>query len=174
MSHRIVCPQCREGGAFRVPPQSPRELVASLVWMVPFQCQHCHHRFLARRVRTAGSSHVVDRREHLRIPVKLCLSFSGGKVRGEGIVMDLSLGGCIIKSDTHVHLDDIFYLEIVIAEHEPPVEVAAMVRSVSARGIAFKFLRKAQENKRLLTFIQSRSGSTSSTLTKAVEPTIAG
>jgi len=123
---------------------------------------------------TAGTSHSINRREHLRIPVKLCLSFSGGKVRGEGTVMDLSLGGCIIKSDTHVHLDDIFYLEIVIAEHEPPVEVAAMVRSVSARGIAFKFLRKAQENKRLLTFIQSHSGSTSSILTKAVEPSITG
>jgi len=174
MSRRIVCPQCREGDAIRVPPQSPRELVASLIWMAPFQCQQCHHRFLARRMSTAGPSHSVDRREHLRIPVKLCLSFSGGKVKGEGIVMDLSLGGCIIKSDTHVHLDDIFYLEIVIAEHEPPVEVAAMVRSVSGRGIAFKFLRKAQENKRLLTFIQSHSGSTSSMLTKAVEPSITG
>ncbi len=174
MSRRIVCPRCREGDALRVSPQSPRELVASLVWMVPFQCQHCHNRFLARRMSTASSSRSVDRREHLRIPVKLCLSFSGGKVRGEGTVMDLSLGGCIIKSDTHVHLDDIFYLEIVIAEHEPPVEVAAMVRSVSARGIAFKFLRKAQENKRLLTFIQSHSGSTSSILTKAVEPSITG
>jgi hypothetical protein len=88
--------------------------------------------------------------------------------------MELSLGGCIIKSTTEVHLDDIFYLEIVIAEHEPPVEVAAMVRSVSARGIAFKFLRKAQENKRLLTFIQLHSGTTSSRLTKAVEPSITG
>jgi hypothetical protein len=116
----------------------------------------------------------MDRREHLRIPVRLCLSFSGGKVRGEGTVMDLSLGGCIIKSETHVHVDDIFYLESVVAEHEPPVEVAAMVRSVSARGIAFKFLRKAQEDKRLLTFIQSHSGATSSVLSKAVEPIVTG
>lgn len=95
-------------------------------------------------------------------------------MRGEGIVLDLSLGGCIIKSETHVRVDDIFYLEIVIAEDEDPVEVAAMVRSVSARGIAFKFLRKAQENKRLLTFIQSHSGSTSNVLSKAVEPTVTG
>lgn len=87
--------------------------------------------------------------------------------------MDLSLGGCIIKSETQVHVDDIFYLEIVVAEDEPPVEVAAMVRTVSARGIAFKFLRKAQENKRLLTFIQSHSGFTSSVLPKAA-PTVIG
>jgi hypothetical protein len=95
-------------------------------------------------------------------------------VRGVGTVLDLSLGGCIIKSETHVRVDDIFYLEIVIAEDEAPIEVAAIVRSVSARGIAFKFLRKAQENKRLLTFIQSHSGSTSNVLSKAVEPTVTG
>jgi hypothetical protein len=45
---------------------------------------------------------------------------------------------------------------------------------VSARGIAFKFLRKAQENKRLLAFIQSHSGSTSNVLSKAVEPIVTG
>ena len=52
--------------------------------------------------------------------------------------------------------------------------VSLMVRSVIARGIAFKFLRKAEDNKRLLTFIQSHSGSTSSVLSKAVEPTVTG
>ena len=52
--------------------------------------------------------------------------------------------------------------------------LAAMVQSIGARGIVFKFLRKAQENKRLLTFIQSHTDSTPSTLSKAVEPTIAG
>jgi hypothetical protein len=32
-----------------------------------------------------------------------------------------------------------------------------MVHSVSARGIAFKFLRAAQENKRLHAFVQSQT-----------------
>jgi len=174
MIRQVVCPRCHKNGALQAWPRTPRELVAALIWMVPFQCRHCCHRFLARRLSTAGSSRLIERRKHLRIPVRLCLSFSGGKVRGEGTVLDLSLGGCIIKSETQVHVDDIFYLEIVIAEQEAPVEVAAMVQSVSARGIAFKFLRKAQENKRLLTFIQSHSGSTSSVLSKAVEPTVTG
>jgi hypothetical protein len=96
----------------------------------------------------------------MRIPVKLSLSFSGGRVRGEGTVLDMSLGGCIIQSETHVRVDDIFYLEIILAKDEPPVEAAAIVRSVSTRGIAFKFLRRAQEDKRLTAFIQTRSGST--------------
>ncbi len=166
MSRQVICPACRQGGVLRSQPQSPRERVASWVWIVPFHCQCCSHRFLTCSLGKESS----DRREHLRIPVRLCLSFSGGKIRGEGIVMDLSLGGCIIRSETNVHVDDIFYLEIAVAEDESPIEVAAMVRSISARGIAFKFLRKAQENKRLLSFIQSRAGATSSVLSNAVEP----
>lgn len=171
MSGQVICPHCRKGGAFRSQPQSPHEYIASWIWIVPFHCQFCSRRFLACRLGKESSDRPIDRREHLRIPVRLCLSFSGGKMTGTGTVMDLSLGGCIIKSDTNVHADDIFYLEIAVAEDEPPIEVAAMVRSISARGIAFKFLRKAQENKRLLLFIQSHAGSTSSVLTHAVELT---
>lgn len=99
----------------------------------------------------------IDRREHMRIPVRLYLSFSGGKVRGDGTVLDLSLGGCIIRSDTQVHIDDIFYLEITMDQDGPPIEVAAMVRSITSRGIAFKFLRAAQENKRLIAFVQGQT-----------------
>lgn len=174
MSRQVTCPRCHKGGVLQARPQTPRELVVVLIGIVPFQCQDCRHRFLARRVSQAESSRPIERREHLRIPVRLCLSFSGGKVRGEGTVLDLSLGGCIIESKTQVRVDDIFYLEIALAQDDAPVEVAAMVRSVSTRGIAFKFLRKAQENKRLLAFIQSHSGSTSNILSKAVEPIVTG
>jgi hypothetical protein len=159
MGRQIVCPQCRQDGAVRVEAHSPRELIASLLWMVPFQCQRCDHRFLARRKSFRSASQVTERREHMRIPVRLSLSFSGGRVRGEGTVLDMSLGGCIIQSKAHVRIDDIFYLEIILDKDEPPVEAAAIVRSVSTRGIAFKFLRRAQEDKRLTAFIQARSRS---------------
>ena len=89
--------------------------------------------------------------------MRLFLSFSGGKIRGEGMALDLSMGGCIIKSETQVHTNDIFYLQLSLDDSDPPLEVAAMVRSVSARGIAFKFLRAAQENKRLHDFVQAQT-----------------
>ena len=131
--------------------------MAAIFLLAPFSCPQCSCRFLASRIGLDTPRHPVDRREHLRIPVRLYLSFSGGKVRGEGTVLDLSMGGCIIKSETQVRVDDIFYLEITTGPHESPLEVAAMVRSVSARGIAFKFLRAAQDNKRLLAFIQAQT-----------------
>ena len=138
-------------------PLSASERVAAIFLLSPFSCPQCSCRFLASRIGLDRPRHQVDRREHLRIPVRLYLSFSGGKVRGEGTVLDLSMGGCVIKSETHVRVDDIFYLEISTGAHEPPLEVAAMVRSVSQRGIAFKFLRSAQDNKRLLAFIQAHT-----------------
>jgi hypothetical protein len=72
-------------------------------------------------------------------------------------VLDLSMGGCIIKSRAQVHTDDIFYLQLSLDDGERPLEVAAMVHSVSARGIAFKFLRAAHESKRLLAFVQTQT-----------------
>lgn len=157
MTLPLSCPQCGKDGVLRSRCRSAREYLAGLLFVSPFRCQFCSHRFLASRFRRQYPKHVIDRREHWRIPVRLFLSFSGGRVRGEGTVMDISMGGCIIKSDTQVHVDDIFYLQIAIDEREPPLELAAMVRSVSSRGIAFKFLRKAQEDRRLLAFVQARS-----------------
>lgn len=157
MGRLLNCPRCQKDGVARSHPRSPREHLAAFFFVVPFRCPSCSHRFLASRLWLDHSTPSIDRREHLRIPVRLYLSFSGGKVRGEGTVLDLSMGGCIIKSETLVHTDDIFYLQLSIGEGELPLEVAAMVRSVSTRGIAFKFLRAAQENKRLLAFVQAQA-----------------
>jgi hypothetical protein len=157
MSRILSCPRCQKAGLLRSYPQSPREYLASFLFVAPFHCPSCSHRFLASHLWLDHSTHPIDRREHLRIPVRLYLSFSGGKVQGEGTVLDLSMGGCIIKSETQVHKDDIFYLQLSLGESDRPLEVAAMVHSVSARGIAFKFLRTAQENKRLLAFVQAQT-----------------
>mgnify|MGYP002065414290 FL=1 len=157
MGRILNCPRCRKDGLLRTQPQSPREHFASFLFVSPFRCPSCSHRFLASRLWLDHPTHPIDRREHLRIPVRLYLSFSGGKVRGEGTVLDLSMGGCIIKSQTQVHTNDIFYLQLSLEDSEPPLEVAAMVHSVSARGIAFKFLRAAQESKRLFAFVQAQT-----------------
>lgn len=65
------------------------------------------------------------------------------------------MGGCIIECETMVQVDDIFYLQMFLKEQEMPIEVAAMVRSVSPKRIGFKFLRSARENKRLFEFLHA-------------------
>jgi hypothetical protein len=159
MVRPLICPQCGQDKVFRSRCHTFTERLRSLVCISPFHCQACSFRFPASRLGRECSERMVDRREHLRIPVRLFLSFSGGKVRGEGTVLDISMGGCIIESRAPVHVDDIFYLQIALDNEPTPLEVAAMVRSVSSRGIAFKFLRAAQENKRLLAFVHAQTAS---------------
>ena len=159
MALPLICPQCGEHNVFRSRCPTLRERVQALACIAPFHCQSCSFRFQAFRLGRSYPAQMLDRRQHLRIPVHLFLSFSGGKVRGEGTVLDISMGGCIIESQTPVHVDDIFYLQIAIENEQTPLEVAAMVRSVSSRGIVFKFLRSAQDNKRLLTFVHAKTES---------------
>lgn len=163
MSSLLSCPSCHKEPVLRTPPRTLSESILALVRVRPFRCQHCQFRFLKFTLGRTADDAAMDRRKHFRIPVKLYLSFSGGRIRGEGHVVDLSLGGCMIQSDAHVKVDDIFYLEIVLPEQTTPVQVAAIVRSVGARGIAFQFLRKSQDNKRLVAFIQGQTGQPSHT-----------
>jgi len=93
MAAQLTCPQCQTNHVIRSYPQSPRERVASWLGIAPFQCRDCSFRFLTFRLSFNEAKQPADRREHLRIPVRLFLSFSGGKVRGEGTVLDLSMGG---------------------------------------------------------------------------------
>lgn len=159
MAQPLICPQCGQDTVFRSRCFTMMERLWSLACICPFHCQSCSFRFPASRLGRRYPAQTVDRRQHLRIPVRLFLSFSGGKVRGEGVVLDISMGGCIIESQAPVHVDDIFYLQIALENDQTPLEVAAMVRSVSSRGIAFKFLRSAQDNKRLLAFVHAKTES---------------
>lgn len=158
MARQVVCSQCRAQTLRRVMPHSWWESAAWWLACVPMACQECSSRTVVWRIGVNLGTYPLDRREHLRIPVRLYLSFSGGKIRGEGMMLDLSMGGCVIQSDTPVHLDDIFYLQVSLTGEEAPLELAAIVRSVTARGIAFKFLRQSQDNKRLQSFLHTRAG----------------
>src|SRR5688572_16512948 len=156
MARMLHCPDCGKDSVLRSHCFNYAERVAMLLLVAPFRCQACSHRFLAFRVGRDYSKHLLDRRQHKRIPVQLALSFSGGRVRGSGMVRDISMGGCIIECETIVQVDDIFYLQMFLSEQGMPVEVAAMVRSVSAKRIGFKFLRSARENKRLFEFLHTQ------------------
>lgn len=139
----------------RVPCLSLSEQLQSLLFVSPFRCQPCGHRFLAVRL---GRHYppVSERRTHERIPVRLSLAFSGGRIKGEGVLINISLGGCLIETTASVKADDIFHLKLFVNEQEPAIEVAAMVRSIGAKGIGMKFLRSAREDRRLVAYLRSQ------------------
>lgn len=156
MAHILTCPDCGKDEVLRSQCFNYAECIAMLLFIAPFRCQACSHRFLAFRVGRDYAKDLIDRREHKRLPVRLALSFSGGRIRGTGVVRDISMGGCIIECETIVQVNDIFYLQLFLGVQDSPVEVAAMVRSVRANRIGFKFLRSARENKLLFDFLHAQ------------------
>lgn len=139
----------------RVPCLSLSEQFRSLLFVSPFRCQACGHRFLAVRLGRRYPP-VSERRTHERIKVRLSLAFSGGRIKGEGVLINISLGGCLIETTASVKADDIFHLKLFVNEQEPAIEVAAMVRSAGAKKVGMKFLRSAREDRRLVAYLRSQ------------------
>src|SRR5437667_11449982 len=82
-----------------------------------------------------------EQRESKRILVRFAIAFAGPYKKGKGIARDLSLGGCMIETDTPLPMDTLLELKLFVAEHEMPVEVAASVRWSDGQRMGIKFLR---------------------------------
>jgi len=85
----------------------------------------------------------VEHRKHQRHPVRFKSIFSTDGVRIEdGVVLDLSLGGCRIVSTIHVPSDTPMELHIRPDHHTPIYVPCAVVRWVgdSAFGVEFNEL----------------------------------
>lgn len=154
MTKPLTCPLCAKDSVVQTVCRSVGERLASLLGISPFRCQFCTHRFLALRWWWTYPTLYVDRREHRRFPVRMILSFSGNRVKGEGTLVDISMGGCLVQSTMQVGHGEIYYLRIALSEQDMPLELAAMVRSAGARGIGFQFLRATREDRRLVDLIQ--------------------
>jgi hypothetical protein len=154
---RLNCPECGQHAVLRYQCLSPLEHLLAVLRVYPFRCQVCSHRFLAFTVGRSYPTHAVDRREHVRVPVRLQLAFSGGRIRGEGQVLNLSVGGCMIETTVTVHRDDIYHLELFLAEDQPPLELPAIVRSVTGRRVGLKFLASGREDQRLLALVRAKA-----------------
>jgi hypothetical protein len=85
------------------------------------------------------------------------LAFSGGRIRGEGQVVNLSIGGCMIETAAPVQLDDIYHLELIIADNQPPLVLPAIVRSIGGERVGLKFLPSAEEDQRLLSLVRTKA-----------------
>ena len=82
-----------------------------------------------------------EQREFKRILVRFAIAFTGEHKKGKGIARDLSLGGCMIETDTPLPADTLLELKLFVAEEEMPIEVAASVRWADGKQMGIKFLR---------------------------------
>lgn len=150
-----TCPNCGKDYVRRARRQGLFERMLSVIYVYPFRCQLCAHRFkiwqLGRRYRKLA----VDRREYERIPTQLPLVISGDQTRGEGVTIDLSMAGCAVESDARVAEGSVVQLELQNAPAAPVSVDAAVVRSTRPKSIGLQFLRlREEERERLRQFMR--------------------
>ena len=98
----------------------------------------------------------MNRRKHVRFHVELRCSFSGDQFDGEGTVLDLSMEGCRVRSDTPV-LNGV-YMEVFITllGQIPPLPIElAVVRWSSGSVFGLEFIRITDRHQaRLRRYVQ--------------------
>jgi c-di-GMP-binding flagellar brake protein YcgR len=129
----------------------------SFAFIYPFRCQLCARRFKTMQWGIRYSKKPVDRRENVRIQIGLPVTISSPHAKAKGMVKDLSVRGCRVKTEGQFPEGALLQLHVQVVDNAPSIEVdAAVVRSSHAGFIGMEFLRVRREEKdRLSQFVRS-------------------
>lgn len=97
---------------------------------------------------------VIEQRNHRRYPVNFQGVFSSETVQGEeGVVLDLSLGGCRVGSQIPMPIDAAIHLQIRPRQAAPIYIPSAIVRWVRGSTFGVQFQELAKHESRALTHL---------------------
>lgn len=145
----LKCPRCRSEFVRRSSRKTLAERLWSLVYVFPFRCQLCQHRFRAFRwrerwVRAAATAD--DRREYERLPIQAWSTLWYQDRQREARVTDLSIAGCSIETDTPVPEGEVIQLRLEARGDDRPIVVdRAVVRSAQAGRLGVQFIRVQED-----------------------------
>jgi hypothetical protein len=109
----------------------------------------------------------MDKRESIRVPVELPVSFSGDGIAGGGLITNLSAHGCVMSSEELLVAGTPLALHISLPAQDTLLKVdLAEVRWVDGEQYGLEFDRlPLQEKRRLEQFLKAlqraKGGSTS-------------
>jgi len=139
------------------------ELLLSLVYVYPFRCQYCTHRWRAWQPGTRYTRRAPERREYDRIPTDIPVRLTGLPGSAPGRAVDLSINGCTITTDAL--LADGASVEVTFdpGPGQRPITIpAAVVHSirVGAAGLVFTELGATERERlrRLVHDLAARGG----------------
>ena len=157
----IRCPRCGKSFVRRSQRQGLQERLLSLVYLYPFRCQVCAKRFRVFRFRSQYVKRMVDRRQDAWlsawIPTTVVEDVKPGAQRvGEGVITEISLGGCYMQTVMPLSQGTLVSLELQPEQSTPAIAVeAALVRIVRPTGAGLEFLRMSRpEQERFSQFIR--------------------
>lgn len=152
---RIRCPKCGKDFVRRASLRGAPERLLSALYVYPFRCQLCAHRFLRMEPGRRYDESTVDKRQYERVEATFPVAFVGDKASGAGTVSCLSLGGCEMESPLALMEGMMFNLRLQPPGVSPSINVeAAIVRSVRPPIAGLEFLRSNPgEQFRLIQFV---------------------
>ena len=154
---RPRCPMCHEDYVRRVRREGLGERLLSQFYLYPFRCQLCGKRFRARQPGVRYVRIDEDHREYRRIPVHYDAILAVEREHSEGVVKDISLGGCTVDTPTRLSPGTILQLGLRPPGYKNGITIeAAVVRTSRLGSIGVEFIRlKHDERKRLKELVRS-------------------
>jgi hypothetical protein len=135
-----MCPSCGEGHVGRTN-RLGVEHVLSALYVYPFRCRICGHRFRAMQWGQRYAPRTVERREYERLPTHIPVVFGFDEMTGEGVVTEISIDGCTIETDATVSRGAGLPLRMQCSPTRTLTVARAVVRSVHGRAIGIQFVQ---------------------------------
>ena len=151
----MKCPNCARDFVRRISGAGLAETFLRLVRVYPFKCQLCGHRFRSFQGDVRYITAQEDRRGYDRMERKFPIKFSGEDISGEGMVLDVAMGGCTFTTRSDLAIGMTVKMNLRISAAVPPVVVdAAVVRNVRAGIAGVEFVSwQESERERLQLFV---------------------
>lgn len=93
----------------------------------------------------------MESRKYARFQVELECSFSGEDITGDGQVVDVSMGGCKVRSDATVPTGSYLELRIYVPNEDSPLKIdLAVARWSIGRECGLEFIRMHPEQQEQL------------------------
>ncbi len=152
---QILCPKCGKDFVRRTLRKGAHEYVLSVIYVYPYRCQLCAHRFLRMEPGRRYNESTIDKRQYERIEARFPVTFVGDKASGAGTVCRISISGCELESSLKLLEGMMFNLRLQPPGVSPSINVeTAIVRSVRPPIAGLEFLRSNQaEQFRLIQYV---------------------
>ena len=145
------CPACEQNGALRISRGGAGDYLLSLFYIYPYRCKGCWRRFRTVRWGTRYVLRQTNRRQYRRFETNLPVILSWEDTPGEGIVTNLALGGCRLKSDLELTEKSTLQLNLQLPGENTAIRVdTAVVRAAQTLFTSLSFSRVAGDERRRL------------------------
>jgi len=139
-------------------PQPDRHSASSVIYT--FECQACGLRFQVSQQDIIPAAEPQDRRKAPRVPISMRIDLECGEHVGEGMITDISKGGCAVESPQPLTIGQLLRLKF-----PPPTgsvenlgtQKIAAVQNLRGQKAGVKFLAFTDEEKSKLTKTVTKS-----------------